>query len=180
MNKYIPQFCKELILIHVLIQMLVRCLLVKEEPLDTYNCVRHLNITCINDGLDTRLHPLFYAQCNGITFWLSIIDALTSTLDSQHAWVITPHCFNKKLKLILVLIPVLVWQISVSESNPFSFSWAFYGCFVCILVNFVTWWVSKYYITSVYDIMWLIYLRPGWQNTFPPFDTYWINNVTNV
>ena len=36
------------------------------------------------------------------------------------------------------------------------------------------------YITSVYDIMWLIYLRPGWQNTFPPFDTYWINNVTNV
>ena len=55
-----------------------------------------------------------------------------------------------------------------------------YGCFVCILVNFVTWWVSKYYITSVYDIMWLIYLRPGWQNTYPPFDTYWINNVTNV
>ena len=32
-----------------------------------------------------------------------------------------------------------------------AFSWAFYGCFVCILVNFVTWWVSKYYITSVYD-----------------------------
>ena len=30
------------------------------------------------------------------------------------------------------------------------FSWAFYGCFVCILVNFVTWWVSKHYITSVY------------------------------
>ena len=57
---------------------------------------------------------------------------------------------------------------------------AFYGCFVCILVNFVTWWVIKYYIASVYDIMWLIYLRPGWQNTFPPFDTYWINNVTNV
>ena len=59
-------------------------------------------------------------------------------------------------------------------------SWAIYGCFVCILVNFVTRWVSKYYITSVYDIMWLIYLRPGWRNTFPPFDTYWINNVTNV
>ena len=61
-----------------------------------------------------------------------------------------------------------------------SFSWPFYGCFVCILVNFVTWWVSKYYITSVYDIMWFIYLRPGRQNTFLPFDTYWINNVTNV
>ena len=61
-----------------------------------------------------------------------------------------------------------------------AFSWAFYGCFVCILVNFVTGWVSKYYITSVYDIMWLIYLRPGWQDTFPPFDTYGINNVTNV
>ena len=57
---------------------------------------------------------------------------------------------------------------------------AFYGCFVCILITFVTWWVSKYYITSVYDIMWLIYLRPGWQNTFPSFDTYWTNNVTNV
>ena len=27
------------------------------------------------------------------------------------------------------------------------------GVFVGILVNFVTWWVSKYYITSVYDIM---------------------------
>ena len=53
-----------------------------------------------------------------------------------------------------------------------AFSWAFYGCFVCILVNFVTCWVSKYYITSVYDIMWLINVRPGWQNTFPPFDTY--------
>ena len=53
-----------------------------------------------------------------------------------------------------------------------AFSWAFHGCFVCILVNFVTQWVSQYYITPVYDIMWLIYLRPGWQNTFPPFDTY--------
>ena len=61
-----------------------------------------------------------------------------------------------------------------------AFSWTFYGCFVCILVNFVTWWVSKYYITSVYDIIWLMYLRPGWQNTFPPFDTYWIHNVTDV
>ena len=61
-----------------------------------------------------------------------------------------------------------------------AFSWAFYGCFVCILVNFVTWWVSIYYITSVYDIMWLIHFRPGWQNTFPPFHTCWMNNVTNV
>ena len=36
MNKYIPQFCKEQILIHVLIPMLVRSLLVKEDPLDKY------------------------------------------------------------------------------------------------------------------------------------------------
>ena len=55
----------------------------------------------------------------------------------------------------------------------------FMAVLLCILVNFVTSWVSKYYITSVYDIKWLIYLRPGWQNTVPPFDTYWINNVTN-
>ena len=30
-----------------------------------------------------------------------------------------------------------------------AFSWAFYGCFVCILVNFATWWVSKYYIHNI-------------------------------
>ena len=62
------------------------------------------DIEPLPDGLDTRLHSLFYAQCKGITFWLSIIDALTSTLDSRHAWVITSHCFNKKLILIHILI----------------------------------------------------------------------------
>ena len=35
MNKYIPQFRKEVILIHVLTSMLVKDLLVKEDPLDT-------------------------------------------------------------------------------------------------------------------------------------------------
>ena len=128
MNKYIPQFCKELILIHVLIPMLVRSLLVKEDPLDTYLC----QASNINDGLDTRLHSLFYAQCKGITFWLSIIDALTSTLDSRHAWVITSHCFNKKVILIHVLIPVLVWQISVIERNPSWCIWATHRTITCI------------------------------------------------
>ena len=132
MNKYIPQFCKELILIPVLIPMMVRSLLVKEDPLDTYLSVRHRTITCINDGLDTRLHSLFYAQCKGITFWLSIIDALTSTLNSRHAWVITSHCFNKKVILIHVLIPVMVWQISVIERNPSWCIWARHRTITCI------------------------------------------------
>ena len=131
MNKYIPQFCKELILIQVLIPMLVRDLLVKKDPL-IYICVRHRTITCINDGLDTRLHPLFYAQCDGITFWLSIIDALTSKLDSRHAWVITSLGFNKKVIFIHVLIPVLVWHISVSERNPSWCIWARHRTITCI------------------------------------------------
>ena len=129
MNKYTPQFCKELILIHVLIPVLVRSLLVKEDPLNTYLCQASNHYL---HYLGTRLHPLFYAQCNGITFWLSIIDALTSTLDSRHAWVITFHCFNKKVILIHVLIPVLVWQISVSERNPSWCIWARYRTTTCI------------------------------------------------
>ena len=131
MNKYIPQFCKELIIIDVLIPMLVRSLLVKEDPLDTYLC-QASTVTCINDGLDTRFHTLFYAQCNGITFSLFIIDALTSALDSRHVWVITSHCFIKKVILIRVSIPVLVWQISVSERNPSWCIWARHRTITCI------------------------------------------------
>ena len=129
MNKYIPQFCKELILIHVLIPMLVRSLLVKKRS------SWHISVSDIEplpDGLDTRLHSLFYAQCKGITFWLSIIDVLTSTLDSRHAWVITSQCFNKKVILIHVLIPVLVWQISVIERNPSWCIWARHLTITCI------------------------------------------------
>ena len=125
-------FNKKVILIHVLIPVLVWQLSVSERNPSWCIWARHRTITCINDGLDTWLHPLFYAQCNGITFWLSIIDALTSTLDSRHAWVITSHCFNKKVILIHVLIPVLVWQLSVSESNPSWCIWARHRTITCI------------------------------------------------
>ena len=129
MNKYITQFCKELILIHVLIPMLVRSLLVKEDPLDTYLCQtsNHYLMAWIRDYIHC-----FMRNAKGITFWLSIIDVLTSTLDSRHAWVITSHCFNKKVILIHVLIPVLVWQISVIERNPSWCIWARHRTITCI------------------------------------------------
>ena len=44
---------------------------------------------------------------------------------------------------------VCIWGFCLSAFGGGAFSWAFYGCFVCILVNFVTWWVSKYYIHNI-------------------------------
>ena len=54
-----------------------------------------------------------------------------------------------------------------------AFSWAILWLFCVHFSQFCDLMgIQILYITSVYDIMWLIYLRPGWQNTFPPFDTY--------
>ena len=130
MKKYIPQFCKELILIHVLIPMLVRSLLVKEDPLDTYLCQasNHYLHWC-RPWYEITSIVLCAMQWN---YLLSIIDALTSTLVSRHAWVITSHCFNKKVILIHVLSPVLVWQISLCEWNPSWCIWARHRTITCI------------------------------------------------
>ena len=114
MNKYIPQFFKELILIHVLIPMLVRSLLVKEDPLDTYLCqASNHYLHWWWPGYAITSIVLCAMQCN---YFLTI-----------HNWrlnfnVIFTACMSNyiplKVILIHVLIPVLVWQISVSEINP--------------------------------------------------------------